>query len=266
MRRFEVRELRPGKLAQLALIGARAFVKNNKGVRRFAPFFMWEPDDRNLLHRRVSQKHAFDFDRRNIFAATDDDVFQAVANFDVTIRMHDRGVAGMKPSAAQSPLGRFRVVVIAGHDHVAARDDFTLSNAIVRHVVALRVHHAQLARCNQLNPLAGFDRGSEVTFGNQRRDGKRSTGGGLSCWKNSKAFSGFAASGHREGEEVLQPDTGIKDVGGPWPTHIAGGNNVLIYPKPNHVPATFTVLNFPVDDVDRAVDELTKRGVQIRSL
>jgi hypothetical protein len=44
--------------------------------------------------------------------------------------------------------------------------------------------------------------------------------------------------------------------------HLAGGNNVLIYPKPNHVPATFTVLNFPVDDVDQAVDELTRRGVR----
>ena len=44
--------------------------------------------------------------------------------------------------------------------------------------------------------------------------------------------------------------------------HLAGDNNVLIYPKPNHVPATFTVLNFPVKDVDQAVDELTKRGVR----
>ena len=44
--------------------------------------------------------------------------------------------------------------------------------------------------------------------------------------------------------------------------HLAGDKNVLIYPKPNHVPATFTVLNFPVDDVDQAVDELTKRGVR----
>jgi hypothetical protein len=40
------------------------------------------------------------------------------------------------------------------------------------------------------------------------------------------------------------------------------GNDVLIYPKPNHVPATFTVLNFPVKDVDRAVDELKRRGVR----
>ena len=44
--------------------------------------------------------------------------------------------------------------------------------------------------------------------------------------------------------------------------HLPGGNNVLIYPKPNHVPATFTVLNFPVEDVDVAVDELKERGVQ----
>jgi hypothetical protein len=42
---------------------------------------------------------------------------------------------------------------------------------------------------------------------------------------------------------------------------LAGGNNVIIYPKPNHVPATFTVLNFPVKDVDLAVEELKKRGV-----
>ena len=159
MRRFEVRELRPCKLAQLAFLGARAFVENNKGMRCFAPFFMWEPDDRYFLHGRVSQKHAFNFNGRNVFAATDDDVLHAVANFDVTIRMHDRGVAGMKPSAAQRLLGRFGVVVVAGHDHVAARDDFTLSNTIVRHVVALRVHYTQLARCNQLNTLARFDRG-----------------------------------------------------------------------------------------------------------
>jgi hypothetical protein len=45
---------------------------------------------------------------------------------------------------------------------------------------------------------------------------------------------------------------------------LAGGTTVLIYPKPNHVPATFTVLNFPVDSVDKAVDELTKRGVRFQ--
>ena len=40
-----------------------------------------------------------------------------------------------------------------------------------------------------------------------------------------------------------------------------GGNRVIIYPKPNHVPATFTVLNFPVKNIDEAVDELIKKGI-----
>ena len=44
--------------------------------------------------------------------------------------------------------------------------------------------------------------------------------------------------------------------------HLAGGNNILIYPKADHVLATFTVLNFPVRDIDQAVDELSKRGVR----
>ena len=44
--------------------------------------------------------------------------------------------------------------------------------------------------------------------------------------------------------------------------HLAGGNNVFVYPKPNHTPATFTVLNFPVENIDQTVDELAARGVR----
>ena len=61
MRRFEVRELRPGKLAQLALIRSCAFMENNKSMRCFAPFFMGESDNRHLLHSWVFQEHAFHF-------------------------------------------------------------------------------------------------------------------------------------------------------------------------------------------------------------
>jgi hypothetical protein len=43
---------------------------------------------------------------------------------------------------------------------------------------------------------------------------------------------------------------------------LGGGAAVLVYPKPNHVPATFTVLNFPVDDIREVVDELTRVGVR----
>ena len=44
--------------------------------------------------------------------------------------------------------------------------------------------------------------------------------------------------------------------------HLAGGRDTFVYPKPDFVPATYTILNFPVDDIDQAVDELTARGVR----
>ena len=47
--------------------------------------------------------------------------------------------------------------------------------------------------------------------------------------------------------------------------HLPGDTKVLIYPKPNHVPATFTILNFPVANVERAVDELTRRGIRFET-
>jgi catechol 2,3-dioxygenase-like lactoylglutathione lyase family enzyme len=82
--------------------------------------------------------------------------------------------------------------------------------------------------------------------------------------ENSKAFSGFAAPDIAKVKEFYAKTLGLKvtEEHGLLTLHLVGGNNVLIYPKPDHVPATFTVLNFPVDDVDLAVDELSKRGVR----
>ncbi len=47
--------------------------------------------------------------------------------------------------------------------------------------------------------------------------------------------------------------------------HLPGGRDVLIYPKPDHQPAPFTILNFPVDDIDRAVEQLAERGIRFES-
>jgi predicted enzyme related to lactoylglutathione lyase len=82
--------------------------------------------------------------------------------------------------------------------------------------------------------------------------------------KDSNAFSGFSANDIPKAKEFYGRTLGLKvsESNGLLTLHLAGGNNVLIYPKPNHTPATFTVLNFPVNDVDQAVDELTKRGVR----
>src|SRR5438093_12237980 len=46
--------------------------------------------------------------------------------------------------------------------------------------------------------------------------------------------------------------------------HIAGGTDILVYPKPGHTPATYTIINFQVDDIDKAVDGLTARGVRFQ--
>jgi predicted enzyme related to lactoylglutathione lyase len=82
--------------------------------------------------------------------------------------------------------------------------------------------------------------------------------------KDSKAFSGFSAADIQTAKNFYSETLGLdlSESHGLLTLRLAGGNNVLIYPKPNHVPATFTVLNFPVQDVDLAVDELTKRGVR----
>jgi hypothetical protein len=82
--------------------------------------------------------------------------------------------------------------------------------------------------------------------------------------KDSKAFSGFSAGDILKVKEFYGATLGldVSESHGVLTLRLEGGNNVIIYPKPNHVPATFTVLNFPVKDVDLVVDELKKRGVR----
>lgn len=82
--------------------------------------------------------------------------------------------------------------------------------------------------------------------------------------KDSKAYSGFSVNDLEKAKEFYGRILGLKvsESHGLLHLHLAGGATVLVYPKPNHSPATFTILNFPVANVDTAVDELTKRGVR----
>ena len=81
--------------------------------------------------------------------------------------------------------------------------------------------------------------------------------------KDSKAFSGFSVDDVQKAKEFYGRTLGLEvsESHGLLRLHLAGGANVIIYPKPNHAPAAFTILNFPVDNVDKVVDELAKRGV-----
>lgn len=82
---------------------------------------------------------------------------------------------------------------------------------------------------------------------------------------DSKAFSGFAVDDIGKAQRFYTETLGldVAEEHGLLSLRLAGGTTVLVYPKPDHVPATFTVLNFPVDDIEEAVDELVRRGVHM---
>jgi catechol 2,3-dioxygenase-like lactoylglutathione lyase family enzyme len=83
-------------------------------------------------------------------------------------------------------------------------------------------------------------------------------------FENTKAYSGFSVDDIPAAQKFYGETLGLNVVEehGMLGLRIAGGTQILVYPKENHTPAEFTILNFPVDDIDKAVDELTDRGVR----
>jgi catechol 2,3-dioxygenase-like lactoylglutathione lyase family enzyme len=81
---------------------------------------------------------------------------------------------------------------------------------------------------------------------------------------NAKAYSGFAVDDIDKARKFYGDTLGVKTSveHGLMTLHLAGDRPTLVYPKPDHTPATYTILNFPVDDIDQAVDDLAARGVQ----
>jgi catechol 2,3-dioxygenase-like lactoylglutathione lyase family enzyme len=79
----------------------------------------------------------------------------------------------------------------------------------------------------------------------------------------TKAFSGFAVPDLQAARSFYEGTLGLRvsEEHDLLTLHLAGDRDTLVYPKPDHVPATYTILNFPVDDVEAAVDALRKRGV-----
>lgn len=83
-------------------------------------------------------------------------------------------------------------------------------------------------------------------------------------FKDTQAFSGFSVDNTEKAKEFYSSTLGLEvsETNGMLMLHIVTGADILVYPKGDaHIPATYTVLNFPVDDIDHAVDALTARGV-----
>jgi len=84
-------------------------------------------------------------------------------------------------------------------------------------------------------------------------------------FENTKAFSGFAVDNLEVAKKFYGETLGLRtsEQYGLLTLHLAGDRDTLVYPKPDHVPASYTILNFQVDDIDAAVDELVRRGVAL---
>jgi catechol 2,3-dioxygenase-like lactoylglutathione lyase family enzyme len=85
---------------------------------------------------------------------------------------------------------------------------------------------------------------------------------------DSPAFSGFSVDDVDAARHFYEETLGLRmaevpEMGGLLRLHLGSGADVLVYGKDGHTPATFTVLNFPVPDVEKAVDELSARGVRV---
>jgi catechol 2,3-dioxygenase-like lactoylglutathione lyase family enzyme len=83
-------------------------------------------------------------------------------------------------------------------------------------------------------------------------------------FEHTKAFSGFSVDDIPKAKDFYSQTLGLRvsEEHGMLQLHIEGDRDTLIYPKSDHTPATYTILNFPVDDIETTVDELASRGVQ----
>jgi predicted enzyme related to lactoylglutathione lyase len=86
-------------------------------------------------------------------------------------------------------------------------------------------------------------------------------------FRDTHAFSGFSVNDVQKAKKFYGQTLGLEvsevpEMDDMLELHIGGDAKVLIYPKPDHRPATFTILNFPVDNIEKAVDDLAKRGVR----
>lgn len=82
--------------------------------------------------------------------------------------------------------------------------------------------------------------------------------------QQSKAFSSFSVNDIEKAKKFYHDILGLDVVDNPMgiiELHMENGNKIILYPKPDHLPATFTVLNFPVNDLEKIVDALIEKGI-----
>ena len=86
-----------------------------------------------------------------------------------------------------------------------------------------------------------------------------------SIFKDAKCFSSFSVNDLERAKDFYGKTLGLKvsEMEEGLELSLTGGTSIFLYPKPNHTPASFTVLNFPVKDIEEAVEELTTLGIKL---
>src|SRR5438552_12275730 len=152
---LEVSDVPPAELDDLLLGRRRPRLQRDERFGPLAPPLVGDRDHRALEYGRVLGNGLLDLDRRDVLTARDDDVLLPVAQLDVAVGVPHGEVAGVEPAAADGLSGRVALLEVARHDVVAAHDDLTERDAVLRHVVHVGVHDAHEIEERVALPLAG---------------------------------------------------------------------------------------------------------------
>src|SRR5918998_213862 len=145
---FEAGDVLLAEVYDLLLGRLLPLLEGHESFGPLAPLFVRHRGDGGLHNGRMAGDDPFHLDRRDVLSAGDDDVLVAVPDLDVAVRMPHGDVARVVPAALERLLGRFFVVEVAFHDHVAVHDDLAHRLAVERYVVHLVVHDAHQVRGN----------------------------------------------------------------------------------------------------------------------
>ena len=112
LRRLKVRKAVPHVEFEVFLGRFRPLSQDDKGMGRFTPSLMWHADDGYFLYRWVAQQAPFHFDRGDVLSAADNYILKTVPDFDETIRVDHRSIAGVEPTVPDGCVRRLGIVVI----------------------------------------------------------------------------------------------------------------------------------------------------------
>ena len=145
-----MRQPRTTELHQFRFGDVRVRFPHDKSPRHFSPLLVRDRNHHGLVHGRVRDQHFLDFERRDVLAAADDDVFLPIDDQHVAIAVDGRQVSGMEPSALHRVQAVSRPLPVAVHDDVAAGHDLPNRLAVAGHFPAVGIDDADLDAGNRI--------------------------------------------------------------------------------------------------------------------